>query len=103
MGFDGHTGDNDFDLHFDSVATFILILTSLILFIVLIHISILSLVDVYSSMMYIVHQGSVLSHENGFNPLNGDSPKMDAPFTTTDQSKVVSTKVNILIGRSYDL
>jgi len=47
--FDGRTGDNDFDLHFDSVATFILILTSLMLVIVLIHISILSLVDVYSS------------------------------------------------------
>ena len=32
-------------------------------------------------MMYIVHQGSVLSYENGFNPLNGDSPEwMDIPL-----------------------
>ena len=32
-------------------------------------------------MMYILHQGSVLSYENGFNPLNGDSPEwMDIPL-----------------------
>ena len=56
-------------------STFILILTSLILVIVLIHILILSLVDVYSSMIYGVYQGSMVLYKNGFHPLNGDSPE----------------------------
>ena len=55
-------------------ATFILIMTSLILLIVQ---SIFSYIHL---RMHIIHQGNVWSYENGYNPLNGYSPElMDIP------------------------
>ena len=60
-------------------------------------------------MMYIMHQGSVLSYKNGFNPLNGCSPEwMDIPlnvFPLYDYrtSKVVNTTISLIMVDPYDL
>ena len=58
-----------------------LIITSLILLISNPYFDTISLLMYIHLMMYILHQGSVLSYKNGFNPLNGDSPEwMDIPL-----------------------
>ena len=54
--------------------TLCLIITYLLLLISNPYFDTISLLMYIHLMMYILHQGSVLSYENGFNPLNGDSP-----------------------------